>query len=455
MELIMFGFEKIKSYFYTPSNTQENVQNNGGEAPELAVAQQIDEIREQVINPDPVPPSPALENHEIRQIENTLALQMLQANNTFASEEDKREAMQLGAIAELMYKGVEEAATIQHLFDGQLEVFPTTQALGIKTPKGLSVQAFRYKNMVVIGMRGTELTRDKGTLVANLIADLGIGRHKTNEDLINSLKRVNEAVKDRYGYTLGDQLNVAESVINSRVIGHTDMERMKSFVNDTAADSGKTAAKTGIVIGGVALFTSLVFPPLAPVAIGATGGSTLLAGGTKILWNLGKNATIADGYPTTLSYIKTIDEYIMKLKEEHIRPEDTLVTSGHSLAGFLSGVIGYMHAAKAYSFNGPGVRQEEVAHIIHNLGIQREINERLDYRTIAMEGDFIGNLGERDGGMKILTLQEIFREEFQGVPACEYNSPLSHHGIKLICGVMNHMPVEQPTVINLTKREEN
>ncbi|CRX38253.1 hypothetical protein [Estrella lausannensis] len=144
----------------------------------------------------------------------------------------------------------------------------------------------------------------------------------------------------------------------------------------------------------------------------------------------------------------------MKLKEEGmIREGDTLITTGHSLAGYLSGVIGFMHAEKAYSFNGPGVRLDEVEHVVRNLGLERKLNPELDYRSICMEADFIGNLGARDGPLKLLRLKKTFLENFEGIPACVYNKPLSHHGIKLIQGVLQHVPVcPQENIIYLADR---
>ena len=406
-------------------------------------AQEIEEVKEEALQL--VEATSQLQDHEIRQIENALALQMVRELNSFETEEEKVSAIQMAALAALMYRGIENIDTIQDLFDQSLALLPTPHELGITLTKGLAVQAFRHRGRIIFAIRGTELTKDCTTMAANLIADMGIGRHKTNEDLISSIKTVNDRVASLYNFSLSkEQLDIAASVINTRATGDDDTSRVLA----TAKKVGKSSVKSGTLGGlGFALGAStlaVISLPAAAIAVPTAAAIGALTGMIKgVAAHASEIITLADGYQTTIDYIRQIDAYIAKLKEiDAIQEGDTIVTTGHSLAGYLSGVIGYMHAEEAYSFNGPGVTQEEVERIIRNLNRERTVNRELDYRTISMAGDFIGNLGKRDGKMTLLILQQTFKEAFEGIPACEYTSPLAHHGIKLIQGILQHMPVQ-------------
>lgn len=380
------------------------------------------------------------------------ALVAIGAENIFPSFHQKQKTLQMAALAGLMYKDFKEIDGLDPLFPHGLFMLPSPGDLGITCPRGLRVQAFRHGDEVIIAMRGTELNLDASTMLANLIADLGIGRHKSNEDLISSVREVAAKLKKLYGYDIGEGLvNAFESIVNERITGDSDAERMLSLGKEMAIEGGKDAVIGGGIAGGSAGIAAGAFALLGmatpPVAIGlaiaalitggALGGS--IGAGKKLVT---KGVTVADGYPTLQSYFKTIDSYISLLKAKTIRNTDTVVTTGHSLAGFLSGVIGFIHADEAFSFNGPGVLVDrDVSKTLANLGLNRKISKDCTYHSIIMEGDIIGNLGRREVSGRKLYLPITLGSPSEKMPACAYTDPLAHHGILLMQAMLENSTV--------------
>ena len=138
-----------------------------------------------------------------------------------------------------------------------------------------------------------------------------------------------------------------------------------------------------------------------------------------------------DGYPTLLSYVVAIEEYKTKLQDAGIiKTSDTQITVGHSLGGFLAGVTG-ASGDEIYSFNGPGVNfEKDVVNIYKNAGLAPKINPHVEYHSISLGGDFIGNLGKRSGPIHRLAL-----------PMAKYGSPLAHHGIDLMRSTFTNITV--------------
>ncbi|CRX38249.1 hypothetical protein [Estrella lausannensis] len=385
------------------------------------------------------------------------ALLAIGSENVFPSHCQKETTLQMAALAGLMYKDFKEIEGIASLFPKGLIMLPSPCDLGISCPKGLRVQAFRHGDEVIVAMRGTELNLDASTMLANLVADLGIGRHKTNEDLISSVREVAAKLKKLYGYDIGESLiSTFESIVNQRITGDSDTERVISLGKEMALQSGKDAAigcgiagGAGGVVAGALVAVGMAAPPVAiALAFGAllTGsalGGSIGAGKTLAT----KGLTVADGYPTLQSYFKTLDNYITQLKATKIRNTDTLITTGHSLAGFLAGVIGFIHADEAFSFNGPGVLiDRDVIKTLENLGISRKISTECTYHSVVMEADIIGNLGKREVCGRKLYLPITLNAPYETMPACAYSDPLSHHGIMLM-----HAILENSTVHSIPK----
>jgi hypothetical protein len=357
------------------------------------------------------------------------ALQAIQADNIFSSRQEKEQALEMASFAKMAY--AEKCPSLSHC-----STLPSAQSLGITLPAGLMVQAFRHRGRVIIAIRGTELKKDMLTMIKNLIADAGIGRHKSNEDLISSLEKVNQLTSTLYGFKLDEgHLNMVKSLIQGRVKGDTEAERAKNILSRVLSaginGAGKWSlggAATGAAAGGTMAAATLT-----------TGGMALLVGGviTTVSASAGfavnstietvKCLTVADGYPALLSYVKAIDAYIMTLKEHSYFTEaDTVVTVGHSLGGYLAGVVGAIHSDEIYSFNGPGVNFDgEMKALIQNLGIQRAIRDNVTYHSISMKADFIGNLTSRTGSMRQLSIPHALDNH-------AYSSPLAFHGIDLM-----------------------
>jgi len=381
------------------------------------------------------------------------AIKAIASKNIYSSEAERSLDFRMGSIARIMYSDYTNLESIQDLFPNGLKVLKTPEELGISVPAGLRVQAFRNGKNVIIGMRGTELTHDWMTKIKNIIADLGIGRHKTDDDLIGSVDRIKDKVKELYKYEVDPVLyDYCKKVVQERVKGDTDAERIENLIKDELWSGWDGIKKAGIggiwttAIGGTALtgFGLMTLPITIGVAVVGTISVGLLAAGIKMTETaIEEIPTMADGYPELLSYFKAIDDYYLRLKENEIKSDDFIMTTGHSLGGFLSGVIGYFHADKAFSFNGPGVKEDnEVKKIMNDLGVLRTKREGFEYRSLLMEGDFVGNLGERDGVLRTLHLPLTIAEAYKDLPKCLYDSPLAHHGMDIIQAVIEYASVE-------------
>nr|MBA2727418.1 hypothetical protein [Parachlamydiaceae bacterium] len=115
---------------------------------------------------------------------------------------------------------------------------------------------------------------------------------------------------------------------------------------------------------------------------------------------------------------------------------------GHSLGGYLAGVIGAVHADEIYSFNGPGVDFEvDVKETFKNLNRERPIQKDVTYNSFSMDGDFIGNFATRSGTIRKFHIPILFKETLGSIPSCDYTDLLSHHGIKLMKNVINNSSV--------------
>lgn len=377
-------------------------------------------------------------------------LNALFAANIFSSSSEQTKITKMCQLAKLMY--MDDLTKINSHFDYPIAQLPTPEALGIQLPFGLKVQAFRHNGEVILAIRGTELSKDYLTLIKNLISDAGIGRHKSNEDILHCLQSTNRTTAQLYEYSIDAKtMQLLEGVIQQRVTGHNDRSRLQNIAGRTLAAFGRGFAKAGTAFsvlggaaaaGGVAL--GLASGPLGLGIAGFTALSMALTGaGVSAAFETGKCLTAMEGYPTLLAYIKAIDTYFMQLSEKGlITKNDSVLTVGHSLGGFLAAVIGTMHADEIYSFNGPGVEsQTEMEQLIANLGLQRDINSLKSYYSISMETDFIGNLGRRDGMIKHLSIPIIFQDTLPNFPPMYYDSPLAHHGIDLMLQVLNNSSV--------------
>jgi len=388
-------------------------------------------------------------------------IQAIRSENYFIREE-KENLIRMASLASLMYKDFEGLEAISDLFPRTLLPMQGPKDLGITEPSGLRVQAFRHADQVIIAIRGTELNKETSTLLFNLIADVGIGRHKSNADLLDSIKRTNSRAFSQYGFKLDDKiLAMAEKIITNRVEGHNDYSRLGNMMVRLVTASGNGAAKGGVMgtLGGALLAGGVFAAGLAglPVAAGITLTSLFvssLSGATASAITEGVSlTTAADGYPTLLSYIQTIDDYIVTLKKiGHITEKDELITVGHSLGAHLAGVIGFLHGDEIFAFNGPGVNfDEEMPEIIRNMGKDRSIQGSPTYHSVSMETDFIGNLSRRSGALQKLYLPLTSKEQCGSLPPCYYDNPLAHHGIDLIVQVLKTTSVSEVPLLRLTQ----
>lgn len=385
--------------------------------------------------------------------------QAIRSENHF-NREERENFIRMGSLAALMYKDFEGLEAVSALFPRALLPMKSPEDLGISEPAGLRVQAFRHGDQVIIAIRGTELNKEKSILFNNLIADAGIGRHKSNEDLLESIRRVSRRTSSVHGFDLDEKhLAMAENIINSRIQGHSDVSRLGNMAKRLVTATGRGMAKGGaigtiggILLGGGAIAAGLASAPIAGGLVLTAMAVSGLTGATATSIKEGAVlTTAADGYPVLLSYIDAIDDYVVALKDaECIKEKDELITVGHSLAGYLAGVIGALHGDEIYSFNGPGVNfDEEMPEIIYNMGKKRSIQALPSYHSVSMETDFIGNLTRRTGGLRKLYLPLTSKEQCGSLPPSHYGNPLAHHGIDLMVQVLKTTSVSEIPLIRL------
>ncbi|CDR32973.1 glycine zipper family protein [Criblamydia sequanensis] len=390
------------------------------------------------------------------------AFKAIKASNIYPNKEEKERALEMASYAAIMYRELDE---IEEVFGNQL--LPTPTDLGVFLPTGLKLQAFGKEGEVVLAIRGTELDQDLLTMIKNLIADMGIGRHKSNEDLYQSIQKVNERVSTRYGYEIEEGvLEKFKALLEVRVLGDNDSSRVFEVASRVAKSIGEGIAKggafgvlTGGIIGAAALGIGLASFPIAATAAGAVGISgAFFGGGINGASETVQCLTVMDGYPTLLSYVKATDDYIVALRERGLINQSVKLTVvGHSLAGYLAATTA-TQADEIHAFNGPGLRLDtEMSEICNNLGWNRKINPIVEYHSYSMETDFIGNLCTRTGPLRTLTLPITFDAVINDFPACNYKGPLAHHGIMIIRELIRNssiIGVEKPLALTYPKKDE-
>lgn len=386
-------------------------------------------------------------------------LHKLKQMNSFPSSAAKEEILRMAYLSGLMSKEIHESPyafpEADALFPNGLVFLPTPEQLKMQLPTGLKVQAYRTDNEALIVIRGTTLNRDVRTLIKNLLADLGIGRHKGNDEIVNSIEDTNKITASKYGYEINKTtMEVIKSIVESRITGGTNYDRAvdltRRFVNATlqhGSSGAKLGAATSVIPAAVLGFCSG----------GPFGASLMLMGSTFVGGTVGAGVgalkqapmllTAVDGYETLLNYIKAIDGYVTQLKP-YIGDQE-IITVGHSLGGYLAGVIGAIHASRIYAFNAPGVKDEEVNNICKDLGIKQQ-KESPDYTSISMDGDFIGNLGKRFGPLQHLFCPKIEDSTTFGCFG-EYKHPITLHGIEGMKVIITHSSIA-PSPHDLTPR---
>ncbi len=295
---------------------------------------------------------------------------------------------------------------------------------------------------------GTILYAVRGTVPSNftnLLADLGIGRLKTNEDLLESLAT---AKKNLHEHGLISYQNsaplfgVLETLIGSRVTSSNTYMRIlepwyrgnaKGFrtgfstfaqifkkplssipskataavslgggVATTAAGATVTVASgTSLAAGGLALLTT---------AVGTAAFVSLLNGmyeGTKE--TIKGYLTINDGFEHLLDHVKLLKSALDQINafaaSKGLEIKNTCWI-GHSLGGFLAMFGALLTNGTACTFNAPGLRLQEAALLASQAGIvaQEHIlaqEETVDDRILHIRNRTctIGLLGQRDGAI--------------------------------------------------------
>jgi hypothetical protein len=354
----------------------------------------------------------------------------------------------MASIAKLLYTGasgqdcLSETPPLLKVTEEYVALDPIDRFINrSEIPTGLRCQAFLSEGKIIIGIRGTELTADSMTMVYNLVADMGIGRLKSNEDIIESLTKVDTRIKDRFGEekSFGPRtLSAVKLTLENRMEGHSTYERTWSAFSKMATtfmSSAPTAAKIGLGVGGVLLAgaTAMGAPIITAAAAAAqvgTLGTAAISLVASAASGLGVTATAADGYETLKSYVKAIDAYVAGIKSLDVAAGKQIIFSGHSLGGFLAAITGLVHnGATIFSFNGPGVKETDLK-IYEHLGAPKTRGENVKYLSFLAGCDAIGNLGARDGQEHILNVPLPFK------------APLDHHGIDVLRAVLHEAKVQ-------------
>lgn len=378
------------------------------------------------------------------------AFQAMGACNVFASREEKERACQMAALArneQISALGKEELDT---LFPMGLRALPTPRDLGIQIPEGFKVQAFRHGKDVIVSIEVADFSGKSLTEAIAQLLLLGIDRYKSDKELIDSLTNINMKLKTLYGFELSEQeFREILLILSNRIHDATNAEKLAKMGME-AVDGAKKGAIAGAAFGGVlgagAFLGGLAIGPVGILlAAVATLSGTLAGAGVKGVEVGIKDAinVCTDGHQKLKSALEAIDGYVAALKKKHISTSDTVITTGHGIGGFLSGIVGAINADEAYSFNGPGVEfGKDVKKILESMGMHRNIEGHVEYKSIQMEGDFIGNLGKRESGERTLYLP-LTMGAVGSFPDSRYTSPFAHHGIDLMYNVLKNASLAQ------------
>lgn len=413
----------------------------------------------------------------------------------FSCPEEKAEVMETGALSELMYqidnRPIQDVlrevnATIFEPNGHHLVQLPPPANMGIAMPKGCSILAFMDMSTgkIFIAIRGTQLDADPDTKIHNLIVDLGIGDLKTPDDLNSSIQSVCEHLSAYHNVDLTSSvrvlaMSIGEAVVQRKVTGTTGAERHTSIRDgvvediqstgqslvDAAAAVGSYAyqnpGKTVVAAAGLGT-AALLFGPAA--LFGAALKLVTGAGGTMLATKTASRAAVAavstvapllpkagigkGSYQILTEYVGACDAYVTALKRSGYISEDAQITlTGHSLGGYLAGVVGAIHANRIVAHNGPGVVfQNDTRRILESLQLVKPIRDDVAYQSYSMSGDFIGNLFRRQGQLKGLRF------------ACAtYPDPLSHHGVRIMNSIYGILPVAvmSPRVVPLPAEEDD
>ena len=334
--------------------------------------------------------------------------------------------------------------------------------LGAREAWGIRVLGFFNpdRHRLVIAIRGTNL-QERSSLILNLISDLGIGRHLTDEEILRSLEDTLRRQREELGHlappgppeghapalqaTARELAAAAEAleatarvIVPQRVQGETFYQRtLHSAATSSrhafsllwgathgAASQARASAKYGMA-GGAGVGTvaaGLLGNPaagfvggglLGGVAAGIAGGASgLVQGGLQAMKDNGTAITLniitaGDGYYQTLTSLRVADgfarDFIGKVNASASAGVPvTVVYAGHSLGGYLSTVLGTLRGGQVHSFNGPGVTVAKINTIARDLGLPEtppleEANALRNITTTVLSSDLIGNLGEHDG----------------------------------------------------------
>ncbi len=406
----------------------------------------------------------------------------------FSCNDEKVEVLQTGALSQLMYDKdfrplLEVLGEVNGLFFhpyGQnLKALPTLRDYVISLPAGCSVQAFleTTTGKVYLCFRGTQLDLDKDTKIENLIVDLGIGDLKTPDDLNSSIQAVCAHISDFHNVDLASPARIlamktGEALVQRKVTGTTAEERHSSVAHgylsdlidsccwayDTAASAASSAVEFAlerpVAATGIGAATLAAGAVAGSAALIATGLSTAKVGvGVALVAQAGKTAvraTVAgittlggylgvgkSSYTVLTEYVEGCDSYVMALKAAGLIRDDTpVIATGHSLGGYLSAVIGAMHAHRIVAHNGPGaIFTNDVVQICKSLNLERTVRKDVTYSSYSQCGDFIGNLFKRDGSLKGIRFAHA-----------TYPSPLSHHKMRIMNLLYGILPVAQTHV---------
>ena len=276
------------------------------------------------------------------------------------------------------------------------------------------------------------------------MADLGIGRHKSNEDLIKSLETAENNLREQgianaeITSTLFEGIKL---VIRARATSNnTFIRALEPFYNGTCAglntlanvgkdivmkpfESGTNRAAVATGTAGAAL-GGILAVSAAPIAASALGfgvaGATAYAGGKgaydAVQTTFTSLMTINDGYDHLLDHAKLLYfarrqfiEYAQKKKCEI----KSALWIGHSLGGYLATFGAILNEEEAVVYNSPGIQIEETLTIASDAGLitiedAARIRSNREAIALKLQGTrmatcTIAQLGTRDGNLAELS----------------------------------------------------
>lgn len=320
------------------------------------------------------------------------------------------------------------ANEIQEAENTLLSPLPSPANLGIEIPYGIYAQTYRSGNEVIVALQCPQVTESYFKNVQDAVKELQISPHQSDDDLNQAVAKVNSHLKQMHGYELKEELLSLIITTNTQKI----LPAAESPGYEIIAGAGQgaklggavasafgTATATGLVVAGVAAPPVAAFIAGACALTGLAGGAAtgLVKEGVKRTVNALKKKGSETTLPTLQTAVKALNTYLLALKQNQIGPNDTIVTTGSTMGGVLSALVGAVHSHEAYCFNSEGILTEgERGAVLENCGLKRQAAGVVEYKNLSIDGELSAKPLQLQPNQKTVYLDAVDMGMQQKVP---------------------------------------